>query len=235
MKESIKRIAGLIISPQKRFGKTTFSQCGEDCIVEHMFGLRKIGKPTYIDIGAFHPFALSNTAKFHLAGSRGINIEPNPDQFRHFVQHRKADINLNMGVGTENATLTYYKMNNPTMNTFDEASAADLVERHGFTIKEKIQMPVKNIKDIIKEYAGNKFPDFLSLDVEGLDEQILSQIDYVNNYPKIICVETIEYTHDGTGQKNNKLIDFLLQKDYMIYADTYINSIFVNKKFWMGK
>jgi FkbM family methyltransferase len=229
LKENVKNF---VRPPEKRFGKISYSQCGEDCIIEHMFGLRKMAKPSYIDIGAFHPYALSNTAKFHASGSKGINIEPNPDQFRHFVIHRKGDVNLNMGVGIENGTLSYYKMNNPTMNTFDRDSAAELVEKHGFTIIEEIKMPVKNIRDIIKDYAGNQFPDFLSLDVEGLDEQILSQIDYVNNYPKIICVETIEYTHDGTGRKNQRLIDFLLSKNYMIYADTYINSIFVNRKFW---
>ena len=53
------------------FRKTSFSQCGEDCIVDFMFKFKKIEKPSYIDIGAFHPFELSNTAKFYLTGSRG--------------------------------------------------------------------------------------------------------------------------------------------------------------------
>lgn len=61
---------------------------------------------------------------------------------------------------------------------------------------------------------------------------ILEQIDYENNYPKVNCVETVEFTNDGTGAKNTKLISFLESKGYFIYADTYINTIFVKRKFW---
>ncbi len=219
---------------QKRFVKKSYSQCGEDCIVEHMFMLRKIDKPSYIDIGAYHPYALSNTAKFYLKGCRGITIEPNPDQYKHFRLHRRKDTNLNIGIGEQNGELMYYKMNIPTMNTFDAAAAKDLADNQGFRIVEQIKLPLRELRGIIKEYANNVFPDFLSLDVEGLDEQILTQIDYENNFPKIICVETIEYSNDGTGEKNRKLIDFLQERGYMIYADTHINSIFVNRKFWLG-
>jgi FkbM family methyltransferase len=217
---------------QKRFEKKSFSQCGEDSIVEHIFMLRKIDKPSYIDIGAYHPFALSNTAKFYLKGGKGITIEPNPDQHKHFKLHRGRDINLNIGIGDTQGELLYYKMNNPTMNTFDGDAAKDLVANHGFKIIQEIKLPIRDLRSVIKEHAENIFPDFLSLDVEGLDEQILTQIDYDNNRPKVICVETTEYTNDGTGQKNKKLINFLEDKEYMIYADTHINSIFVNKEFW---
>lgn len=231
---NIKELIGKALSVEKRFGKVSFSQCGEDCIIDFMFNLRKISKPTYIDIGAFHPFALSNTAKFHLNGSWGITIEPNPDQHKHFLKYRKGAVNLNMGVGSESSSLTYYKMNVPTMNTFNESAAKDLVENQGFTILDKITLPIKSLKEIISEYAQGKFPDLLSLDVEGFDEQILTQIDYENNYPKIICVETMEFTHDGTGKKNDKIISYLQSKGYILYADTNINSIFVNSKFWLN-
>src|SRR5215813_3013834 len=98
------------------YKKESFSQCGEDCIVEFIFSARNIEKPSYIDIGAFHPFELSNTAKFYRKGSRGINIEPNPDQFRYFMKHRKNDKNLNMGVGIKSGQLMYYQMNASTLN-----------------------------------------------------------------------------------------------------------------------
>jgi hypothetical protein len=46
------------------FTKVSFSQIGEDLIVDFIFQVRGIQKPTYIDIGAFHPEFLSNTAFF---------------------------------------------------------------------------------------------------------------------------------------------------------------------------
>jgi FkbM family methyltransferase len=215
-----------------RYRKISFSQSGEDCIIDFIFKQTKIDKPGYIDIGAFHPFELSNTAKFYLTGSRGINVEPNPDQYKYFTSRRRRDKNLNIGIGAKKGTLLYYKMNVPTLNTFNAAAAKELVEKHGFSITEQIELPVEDLRTVIAEQANNRFPDFLSLDAEGLDEEILTQVDFDNNYPKVICVETIEYSHHGGGKKNNTLIDFLLEKDYMLYADTRINSIFVNRKFW---
>jgi FkbM family methyltransferase len=214
------------------FRTESFSQCGEDCIIDFLFNARNIGKPSYLDIGAFHPFELSNTAKFYRKGSRGINIEPNPEQFHYFTRYRKNDQNLNIGIGKKNDRLVYYKMNASTLNTFDQKTAEELVEQHGFQITGKVELPVTDLNHVITVYAGNRFPDFLSLDTEGLDIAILEQIDFVNNYPKVICVETLEYSPNLAGPKKQRLIDFLLGKDYMLYADTYINSIFVNRKFW---
>lgn len=220
---------------KNRFSKKSFSQCGEDSIVEYIFNLREINKPSYIDIGAFHPFSLSNTAKFYLKGSKGINIEPNPKFYKYFKFFRRKDINLNIGVGSLIGKLSYFFMNDDTMNTFDEVIAKDLVENHGFRIEKKINIQTKDLKSIIKEYANNIFPDFLSLDVEGLDFMILQQIDYENNYPKVICVETVEFSKDGNGNKNHEIVEYLFDKGYIKYADTYLNSIFINKKFWDNK
>ena len=88
---------------------------------------------------------------------------------------------------------------------------------------------------MLSEFNNSIFPDFLSLDVEGLDFDILSSIDYDANYHKVICVETIEYTPDGTGGKNNDIIQFLLSKNYFVFADTFINTIFVHNNFWLLK
>ena len=77
--------------------KKSYSQCGEDIIVDYIFNLRGITYPTYIDIGANDPYYLSNTALFYDKGCRGINIEPNPAMVESFGKSRPADINLNIG------------------------------------------------------------------------------------------------------------------------------------------
>lgn len=218
-----------------RFKKVSFSQCGEDCIVDHMFKLRGIIKPSFIDIGAYHPFSFSNTAKFYLQGSRGVNIEPNPTQYKYFNFFRRKDINLNIGIGAQEGMLTYYHMNEPTMNTFDYNSVNELTKNHGLKIEKESQIRIEGLQSVIRNYCSNVFPDFLSLDVEGLDELILQQIDYDRNWPKIICVETTKFTHDATGEKNDIIIDFLKDKGYTLFADTQINSIFVKKEFWLNK
>lgn len=60
----------------KQWHQSSFSQAGEDRIVTFVFGTLRVSRPSYLDIGAYHPYHLSNTALLHLGGSRGINIEP---------------------------------------------------------------------------------------------------------------------------------------------------------------
>src|SRR6187200_1235902 len=77
----------------------SYSQCGEDLLVQYVFLLRGIKYPSYIDIGANDPFYLSNTALFYNKGCRGINIEANPKLIENFKLHRPEDHNLNIGIG----------------------------------------------------------------------------------------------------------------------------------------
>ena len=62
-----------------------------------------------------------------------------------------------------------------------------------FHIAEVIQVRVELLKDIINEYCGGVFPDFMSLDTEGLDEMILGSLKDCPSLPKVICTETWDY------------------------------------------
>ena len=93
--------------------KKSYSQCGEDLIVRFIFDQLKITKPSYIDIGAHHPYIISNTSTFYLNGSKGINIEPNPPFFNLFTRERPNDINLNIGISDKEQDLEYFEFNEP--------------------------------------------------------------------------------------------------------------------------
>ena len=71
-----------------------------------------------IDIGANHPFMLSNTALFYKRGSRGVNIEPNPLQFAEIRRCRREDTNIMAGIGAERSTMPFYVMSTDTLSTF---------------------------------------------------------------------------------------------------------------------
>jgi len=53
-----------------KFAKISYSQCGEDLIISHIIKSLSIQTPTYIDVGAHHPFYLSNTAYFYNGGCK---------------------------------------------------------------------------------------------------------------------------------------------------------------------
>jgi FkbM family methyltransferase len=222
----------MFIDKGKKYSRFSFSQCGEDLIAAFIFNAAQMDLISYIDVGAHHPYYINNTAYFYRNGCKGINIEPDPALYKAFPHERPKDINLNIGINTFSGTADFYIMSTPTMNTFSFEEAKDLENNHGFKIKKVKKIPVDTLPNIITKYHHGIFPDFLSLDVEGLDLKILESIEYTDNTPKVVCVETMTYSTTGHGMKSLDIIDFLKDMGYMVYADTYINTIFVKRSFW---
>lgn len=225
-KKSVKK------NPYVDHGKHSYSQCGEDLIIQYIFHLRGIENPSYIDIGANDPFYLNNTALLYSKGSRGINIEANPALIGSFIKHRPEDININVGIGSENTTLDFFVINDPTLSSFSKEEAEKFIATGKHKIVNTIKISLTTIQEILDKHFTGKFPDFLSLDAEGMDYEILKTIDFKNNSPKVICVEAAEYSPIGAGERRNELIDFLVKNDYYEYANTNLNAIMVRKDFW---
>jgi FkbM family methyltransferase len=220
---------------QTRVGmRVSFAQAGEDLIILDLFRALGIEKPSYLDIGAYQPYRLSNTALLYLHGCRGINVEPNPSLIESFNRERPDDTNLNYGIALQKAELDYYLMSVPTLNTFSRESA-DACVREGYRIIETKKIPVWPVSDIVETHWHGKFPEFLSLDIEGLELPILKAIDYGKSSPIVICVETISFSGGRQGVKNQEVIEFLQAQDYFIYADTRINTILVKSRLYYAK
>lgn len=214
------------------YRKISYSQSGEDLIVKFIFDELSIFKPGFLDVGAHHPYYLSNTALLYESGSRGINIEPDPFLFENFVKYRNEDINLNIGISDRNGEQDFYVLNAPTLNTFSKRDA----ERFGFEgvykIEKILKLQTERIQNVVTKYANNKFPQFLNIDAEGIDEIIIDSIDFSSSYPIVICIETITFSEKGRGKKNDTLIQKIISAGYLKYADTNINTIFVRQDEW---
>lgn len=227
-----KIVSKLLTNEGQKHKKVSFSQCGEDLIVKFIFDCLRIEKPSYIDIGAHHPYYISNTALLYKNGSRGINIEPDPTLFKAFLKYRKEDINVNVGIGDRKGEVDFYFISSPTLNTFSKEEAEKYSNEGNYKIKEVKKIDVLDLSNILNEYSEGKISQFLSIDAEGVDEIIIKQIDFNNNFPIVICLETISFSTSGNGVKNYELIDYIISKGYLVYADTYINTIFVRKSVW---
>lgn len=207
------------------YQQTTFSQQGEDMVVN--FVLRnhfKINKPSYLDIGAHHPYFLSNTAKLYISEGRGINIEPNPELYRLFNKHRSRDINLNVGISDKAGEADYYCMSIPTVNTFSKELAEYYQKEKNIRIVKIQKIRTLTVTNILREHNDDRMPDFLNIDVEGLDMLILKSIDFINHRPKVICIEANTL---GDEQKT-ELLNFMTSKEYIQYAHNNINTIFID-------
>lgn len=206
--------------------KASCSQCGEDLIIKHIFDNRGIKHPSYLDIGAHHPYILSNTAIFYASGSRGINVEPNLTLFEKFQKQRSEDINVQAAISDKQG---YAELCIPKAASALASLIKDNIPEDGIQITK---VKTLSLRELLDQYKINAMPDFISIDVEGMDEEIITQLESLGNYPKVICLETVEYSPQGTGEKRESLINAVLALGYFIYADTNINTIFVQHSFW---
>lgn len=220
-------------APSQEDGRRSYAQAGEDMIVDFVFRAVGVDKPTYLDIGAHHPTHLSNTHFFYARGCRGVNVEPDPDLFQAFVATRPEDVNLNVGVGEATDTiLPFHVMSTRTLNTFSKEEAQRYCETGMHSIERVIDVPVRGINDIIAKHFGGVAPDFVSIDVEGLDVEIVRSIDLAMYRPAVICVETLTFSETRQEEKVPEIAEYLGSQGYMSYADTYINTIFVDRARW---
>jgi len=214
-------------------GRTSYAQSGEDMIVDFIFRAIGVGQPTYLDVGAHHPTHLSNTHFFYSRGCHGVNVEPDPDLFQAFVTLRPDDINLNVGVGDgAQGCLPFHVMSTRTLNTFSATEAARYCESGLHRLERVVDVPVFSINTVIDEHFGGLAPDFVSIDVEGLDLEIVRSIDLKKYRPAVVCVETLTFSETRQETKVPEIAEYLRAQDYMVYADTYINTIFVDRVRW---
>lgn len=209
----------------------SYSQCGEDLIAAQILAFLKVDKPSYLDIGAFMPVKSNNTYLFYRAGGRGVLVEPNVDLTAELRRMRPDDQTLAIGIGFSDRreTLDYYRMSLPQWNTFDKEEAERRVQETNGQVKieEVVKTPLVPVNDVIAEHLGGRAPDFLSVDVEGLDLSILKTLDFDRFRPKVICAETlVALSH----RMDPGLGEYLKSKGYLARGITFPNTLFVDEK-----
>lgn len=210
--------------PDQHFGGHTYAQHGDDLMILNIFKLMKIQKPSYLDLGAHHPFVISNTALLYKTGSRGVNVEANKDLVDLFNTYRPEDKNVHCGVGAKAGIFPFYKYSNLSgRNTF----SLDETERMKgkMTIKNIESLLVLELQEILETYCDGIYPDLLSTDIEGLDYEVLRSAKFTDkNSPKLIVTET---RLEDAGKVKRLLFD----RDYFCYCRMGENLFFIQQKY----
>jgi FkbM family methyltransferase len=206
----------------------TYSQAGEDAVLSFLFADKKISNVSYLDIGTNSPDGCNNTYLLYMKGNRGVCVEADKTLIPIIEKVRPNDKVINAGVAvSDESEADFYVFNNSGLNTFNRDEALRR-EAHGtYKIMQVVKVPLIKIDQIIKENFVD-FPDFLSIDIEGLDLEVLKSLDFGQFPIPVICAETCAYSENHIRPKDKTISEFLFSKGYDIYADTYINTIFVN-------
>jgi FkbM family methyltransferase len=173
--------------PFRRYLLGSYSQDREDIIVDALLDRKRNG--FFVDVGANDPVRSNNTVRFYKRGWTGINIEPNTDCFRRINAARPRDINLNIGISREGGTSTFYSFLPDTRSTFSRATAERLTGK-GLRMAGSHDIALLPLAEVLERYCGGKAIDFMSVDTEGYDEQVLLSNDWERFRPTVICIES---------------------------------------------
>jgi FkbM family methyltransferase len=215
--------------------RTSYAQCGEDLVVGFVLEALGITQATYLDIGAHHPTKINNTYAFYKQGGSGVCIEPDPAQHTLLKRKRPKDLCLNIGVGpSEETSAKFYVLRPSTLSTFSEKEAKRFTQSEGAILDKVLAVPMISLNTIFEQYFETP-PDFISIDVEGLEIQILQAADLYQYRPIVFCIETLSYSSKGNEEKSKNIITLMSSRGYMVYGDTYINTIFVDEERWRNR
>jgi FkbM family methyltransferase len=186
----------------------SYAQNREDVLLARIFERRPHG--FYIDVGANDPKNCSVTKYFSELGWHGINVEPN-EKFPLLAKDRPRDVNLNVAVADRDGEETFYEFpNSPALSTFVRHEAEDHHSRFGFEFNVR-RVPIRTLKSICENHDVGEI-DFMSIDVEGYERQVLSGANWRRFRPRVILLEATR--PHRTETTHSEWEHLLLDADY---------------------
>lgn len=173
-------------------GTKSYSQEGEDIFLNKIFAAQSVG--FYVDVGAYHPIHYSNTFLFYKRGWRGINIDPTPGSKLLFDRQRPRDLNLEMDIGSATGTRPLCVFKNAVLNTFDVATRDSYIAQGWQTtdLPRAIECRIERLDAVLSRHMPpDRQIDFMSIDVEGSEIDVIRSNDWARFRPKTLCVEIL--------------------------------------------
>ena len=218
--------------PKIFFPKNSYSMLGEDKFIKNYF--RNKSKGFYVDVGCYHPLDGNNTKLLYKKGWNGINLDINHYSIKLFNFLRKRDISIHSGISNKKSKLImYYRKEINMLNTLDK-KIAKMQFRNGYK-KKNIQVNTLNYH-ISKHSKKIETIDFINIDVEGGELNVLKSLNFKTFKPQLVCIEihNIKNMFDTNYRylKSNNVYNFLVKKGYKIVWKHKYSFILERKKFF---
>ncbi len=202
----------------------SYSQNREDVLLARVF--REVPAGFYVDVGACDPNHASLTRHFYESGWHGINIEPGA-VFDTLPAARPRDVNLNVAASDQAGTLKFTEFPaspalgaiQPAINDAMRSFAAGMYER---------SVEARPLREILAEHANGKTIDFLSIDVEGHEREVILGNDWGRFRPRVLIVEATEPMR--AVPTHERWEPLLLQADYRFAYFDGLNRYYVRSE-----
>jgi FkbM family methyltransferase len=209
--------------------KKSYSNWGIDMMADFFFRNKKEG--TYIDVGCHHPLINNNTYPLYKRGWKGINIDIDYGAIDSFNFLRSKDTNIKIAVSdtTGEAELFFYH-NRAAKNT--------LSKEKGFDSKEIQKIKTSTLNKVIENsiYKDKKI-NFISIDVEGYELNVLKGFDFKKYKPDLVVLELIqegmtEFFHQNIENiQNSEVYLYMIKHDYKLINWIHDDLVFVPQDF----
>ena len=228
---------GVFSEKHPTYDKQSSSQTGEDMILSFVFNLLNIplSEVLYLDLGANHPKLISNTYFFYRLGARGVLVEANTALIPELKLFRSGDVILNKCISSKSGDLVeFYIIDSQWygLSTSVKENVGNLQKINPEALERVVEIETISATDIMDQYFVGA-PVLLSIDIEGKEEDILNSIDFNRHRPAVIVCEMIPFmtnTLMTVGHKNHEIIKIMNENDYVEFAFTGINSIFIDNQ-----
>ena len=215
--------------------KITYSYGGIDGLVNYIFKEKEKG--FYVDVGCAHPIKNNNTYLLYKRGWRGINVDLSNKSIELFNYARKRDYNVNIAISDKKGQtdLFFYHDMSP-INTIDKKTSAYQKAK----VNKVIKIPTDTLNSLI-ENSPFKNPqiDFMSVDVEGSELNVLKNFNFLKYSPKILVVECLDLKLSKLEIKNlnieyvlkSEIYKLIISKNYTFVNWIHSDLVFAHKDF----
>jgi FkbM family methyltransferase len=171
----------------------SYTQNLEDYHLSLAFAGQTTGR--YIDIGAGHPVADNVSFWFYQRGWRGIVVEPQPELAALYTRLRPRDAVVQVLVGRANGSGDFFMVErlHGFSTTLEQHAQKAQALGAGY---RRLQLPVVTLA-VLCEAQGVDEIDFLKIDVEGAEAEVLAGGDFKRFRPKVIVAEAVA---PGSGE-----------------------------------
>ena len=212
-------IHDLIIKHKIFIPRKSYAHSEEDLFILKKF---KNKKGFYVDVGCHHPTRLNNCHLLYKNGWNGINIDISEFSIRLFNIVRRKDININLAVSLKQKKVRFY---------YDKLMSLYISLNKRKELNRFREIKSDTLTSIIdKTKYLNKKIDFLSIDAEGKDFEVLKSLNFKKYDPKYICIEVYSDKIVNFDIKKNEVYKFLVKKNYIMLFNKREN-FFFKKKF----
>ena len=194
--------------------RKSYSQCAEDLLIDNLLksSIKSGVKGFYVDVGCHHPKRGSNTYRLYKHGWQGILVDMEEDKVLSAKLARPRDVVIKAAVSDQEERVTIYSPAAFSTN----ATISKEVYSNDSDFKPTTSVNTTRLDKILRENNCPQKIDFMSIDVEGNDFNVLKSFSFDEFLPLVICVEN-HCVQDGVDKLlSSEIHKFLSKKDYLL-------------------